>query len=210
MMLVFWLLADVVYAYVVVTVERVDYYLYPFVPLAALVGGAYLASALDLSRWSEGTLMTKRIAIASLSAALLVTIFESRQEIASYYEYNPSILRQAHILDLLLPKDALIVQGHLDPSLLYYIHRRGWEEDPYLWTPFDEQSAIRKGSRYFIAAESNRLEHNVELNAWLARFPLLDTPPHTWRVYVTDPAHELPGAEKAWRNFRDREEQGRL
>ena len=41
----------------------------------------------------------------------------------------------------------LVVMGHYDPSVLYYIGRYGWEEDPYLWTPFDEQSAIRKGAR---------------------------------------------------------------
>ena len=32
----------------------------------------------------------------------------------------------------------LIVIGHYDPSLMYYIRRKGWMEDPYLWTPFDE------------------------------------------------------------------------
>ena len=210
MMLVGWLAADVVYAYLVVTVERVDYYLYPFVPLAALVGGAYLAQSFDADRFRASSRAIQRTIIAGISLALITTVCEARQEIAPYYAYNPSILRQARILDTLLPKDALIVQGHLDPSLLYYIHRHGWEEDPYLWTPFDEQSAIRKGSRYFIAAESNRLAHNVELNAWLARFPLLDTPPHTWHVYVTDPDRQVPGAEKAWRTFRDHEKQGKL
>ena len=36
-----WLAGGLVYVYVVVTVERVDYYLYPLLPLCALViGGA--------------------------------------------------------------------------------------------------------------------------------------------------------------------------
>ena len=39
----------------------------------------------------------------------------------------------------------------------YYIDRFGWEEDPALWTPFDEESAIRKGARYFISIEDGRL-----------------------------------------------------
>ena len=85
--------------------------------------------------------------------------------------------------------------GHYDPSLMYYIRRKGWMEDPYLWTPFDEQSAIRKGARYFIAVEPKRLARNAELSHWLLRFPLLD-PKAKWPVYETDPAKVLPGAPK--------------
>jgi hypothetical protein len=77
-------------------------------------------------------------------------------------------------------------------------------EDPYLWTPFDEQSAIRKGARYFIAVEPKRLARNVELAHWLLRFPLLD-PKAAWPVYETDPAKVLPGAETRWQEFRRRE-----
>lgn len=208
MLLYFWLVADLLYAYAVVTVERVDYYLFPFVPLAALAGGAYLAATLNFARLRKGAPATKWWTSAGLMLALLVTVFESRREIATYYNYNPSILRQARIIDHLLPKDALIVQGHLDPSLLYYIHRRGWEEDAYLWRPFDEQSAIQKGARYFIDAEPSRLRRNVELSAWLKRFPLLETPPHTWPVYITDPAHELPDTVKRWHDFRISEKRG--
>ena len=94
--------------------------------------------------------------------------------------------------------------GHYDPSLMYYIRRKGWMEDPYLWTPFDEQSAIRKGARYFIAVEPKRLARNTELAHWLERFPLLD-PAAKWPVYVTDPAKVLPGAEARWQEFRRRE-----
>jgi hypothetical protein len=201
-MLVAWLAADLLYAYGVVTVERVDYYLYPFIPLAALAGGAYLASAFDLALWNEGTPWSRRVTATALLLALTVTILESREEIAGYYQYEPGLLRQAQLLDRVLPPDALVVQGHLDPSLLYYIHRRGWEEDPLQWTPFDEQSAIHKGARFFINVESNRLERNVELAAWLKRFPLLELPAHAWPVSITDPDVELPGAEKAWRRFR--------
>lgn len=209
-MLVAWLAADLLYAYGVVTVERVDYYLYPFLPLAALAGGAYLASAFNIELWIEGTAWSRRVTATALLLALAVTILESRKEIAEYYQYDPGLLRQAQLLDRVLPPEALVVQGHLDPSLLYYIHRRGWEEDPHNWTPFDEQSAIHKGARFFINVEQNRLERNVELAAWLKRFPLLELPPHTWPVYITDPDEELPGAEKAWRRFRKLEKSGKL
>ena len=112
-------------------------------------------------------------------------------------------------LNKTLAPGALIVQGHYDPSIMYYIGRKGWMEDPYVWTPFDEESAIRKGARYFIAIEPKRLARNVELSHWLARFPLLD-PAAKWPVYVTDPAHELPGAETKWQQFRKAEREHRL
>jgi hypothetical protein len=90
----------------------------------------------------------------------------------------------------------------------YYINRFGWEEDPLLWTPFDEQSAIRKGARYFISVEDNRLRRNVELCAWLQRFPMAGANTD-WPVYVTDPQRTLPGADRFWRGFRIAERQGR-
>jgi hypothetical protein len=80
-------------------------------------------------------------------------------------------------------------------------------EDPIVWTPFDEQSAIRKGARYFIAIEDRRLRHNVELCAWLQRFPVLD-PAARWPVYHTDPALVAPSAERDWQAFRRAEKTG--
>ena len=71
-----------------------------------------------------------------------------------------------------LDKGALVVIGHYGPDVQYYIDRFGWEEDPAAWTPFDEESAIRKGARYFISIEDNRLRRNFELCAWLQRFPV--------------------------------------
>jgi hypothetical protein len=97
--------------------------------------------------------------------------------------------------------------GHYDPSVLYYIGRYGWEEDPYLWTPFDEQSAIRKGARYFINIEKNRFARNVELCAWMQRFPVINANAQ-WPVYVTDPSKIKPGAEAQWRAFRNAEKAG--
>jgi hypothetical protein len=111
------------------------------------------------------------------------------------------VYRRAKALDATLPPKALVVMGHYDPSVLYYIDRKGWEEDPYLWTPFDEQSAIRKGARTFIAIEPRRLARNVELSHWLLRFPLQHADA-VWPVYETDPAHLVPGAEETWRAFR--------
>jgi hypothetical protein len=192
-----WLLAGLAYAYVVVTVERVDYYLYPLVPLAALIGAYAIAQIAQRMTFSWPL-----AAVALL--ALVLVIANNLWQIAPYYKYSRDVYVAAKTLDARLPQNTLIVMAHYDPSVLYYINRKGWEEDPLLWTPFDEESAIAKGSRYLIAVEPRRLERNAELSAWLARFPEI-RPEHPWPVYVTDPAEVLPGSEQQWREFRARE-----
>ncbi len=104
-------------------------------------------------------------------------------------------------LDRALAPNALVVIGHYGPDVQYYIDRFGWKEDPAIWTPFDEQSAIRKGARYFISIEDGRLRANADLCAWISRFPILDAAA-AWPVYETDPAKTLPGAEIFWRTYR--------
>jgi hypothetical protein len=194
-----WLGAGLLYGYVVLTVEPVDYYWYPVVPLAALGAGLsarWLSDAIRGTTWQT-------IGLGAGALAYVGFVLVSRHEIAPYYRYSKANYVSARALAATLPQDALIVMGHYDPSIQYYIDRKGWEEDAHLWTPFDEQSAIRKGSRYFIAMEPKRLEANSELVHWLARFPV--DPHKRWPVYETDPTKILPGAEARWRAFRSAE-----
>ncbi|MBC5828616.1 MAG: glycosyltransferase family 39 protein [Candidatus Eremiobacteraeota bacterium] len=204
-----WVVAAVLYAYVVVTVERVDYYLYLFLPLAALTGAglfARLSRATDVWKFPA----TLRYATATLAAIFIfLALRQNGLEITKYYSYDRSVYRSAVALNATLQPDALIVMGHYDPSVLYYINRKGWEEDPYLWTPFNQQSAIRKGAKYFIAIENNRFKKNVELYAWMQRFPVINS--HAkWPVYQTQNSMMLPGAEARWRAFRRAEKAGKL
>ena len=203
-----WLIGGLVYTYVVVTVERVDYYMYLLLPLAALAGGGFIARIGEAVSSSSIPRIAK-YAAALVALALLAGIVQQNRAIAKpYYAYKKSVYRNAISLDRTLKPGAIIVMGHYDPSVLYYIGRYGWEEDPYLWTPFDEQSAIRKGARYFIDIEHNRFARNVELCAWMQRFPVVN--PHAeWVVYQTDPALVKPNAEKEWRAFRNAEKAGK-
>ncbi|HXP93081.1 MAG TPA: hypothetical protein VN905_06385, partial [Candidatus Binatia bacterium] len=177
------------YAYVVVTVERVDYYLSPLVPLGALLCAYVVVEA--ARRFAPR--LTRTLAASAL-AALAVTIAVNELQILPYYAYSKINYAAARALDRALPPDAIVVMAHYDPSILYYINRKGWEEDPLLWTPFDEESAIKKGSRYFIAVENSRFRHNTELYAWMQRFPV-EHPEALWPLYRTDPAQVLPGGE---------------
>lgn len=194
-----WLVAGLLYAFVVVTVERVDYYLFPLLPFCALVlgGGAY-----SLARVARGW-----PAPAAATLCALAVLVEGHAAVAHYYRFDRTAYADAVLLSHWLPKNALVVMGHYGPDVLYYIDRFGWEEDPELWTPFDEESAIRKGARYFISVEDNRLRKNADLCAWLQRFPVFVA--GTWRVYDTDPALVARSAEPFWDGFRRAERAGR-
>ncbi len=196
-----WLVGGLLYAYVVVTVEAVDYYLYLALPLAALWTGGALALLLERV---PRTGAARAAAATALAVLLLAGLATGQSAVRAYYHYSKPVYRSAKSLDATLAPGALVVMGHYDPSVLYYINRKGWEEDPLVWTPFDEQSAIRKGARYFIAIESRRLERNADLYAWMQRFPLIETG-SAWPVYETDYAKVLPGAEARWRAYRRHE-----
>ena len=202
-----WLGGGLLYVFAVVTVERVDYYMYLLLPLAALTVAGFVSRLYDAIAQSalEMPLKMSSAVLAALIFAAL--ILQSRAIARPYYAYSKAVYRNAIALNHSLDPGALIVMGHYDPSVLYYIGRYGWEEDPYLWTPFDEQSAIRKGARYFIDIEHNRFARNVELCAWMQRFPLIHTGAK-WPVYLTDISLVKPDAEKQWRSFRTAEAHG--
>lgn len=196
-----WLGGALLYTFTVVAYEKVDYYLYVFLPLAALWTGGLAARAADRLP-ATGAARAAGLGAAAIAAgALLVT---GRSAVARYYDYKGQNYVNAQALDATLDKNALVVMGHYDPSILYYINRKGWQEDPGIWTPFDEESAIRKGSRYFIAVEKNRFEANQDLAAWMERFPLRNERA-LWPVYETDPGKMLSGSEQRWQRYRAHE-----
>lgn len=202
-----WLAGGLLYTYVVVTVERVDYYMFLLLPLAALLGAAFTMRLFDAVRSAALPVWLQRIAALTAAALFAGMVVQNRAIAAPYYRYNPAVYRNAVALNASMAPGALVVMGHYDPAVLYYIGRYGWQEDPYLWTPFDEQSAIRKGARYFINIERNRFARNVELCAWMARFPIVNR--HAaWPVYRTDPALVAPEADAQWRSFRAAERAG--
>jgi hypothetical protein len=201
-----WLAGGLVYAYVVVTVERVDYYLLPLLPLCALTTAGALARFVAAVGRADVAPAARYALLGLVPLFAVAMLLESRAPVDAYYHYNKTAYRNAVRLDRSLPKDALVVIAHYGPDVQYYIDRFGWEEDPALWTPFDEESAIHKGSRYFISVEDRRMRGNLDLCAWLQRFPVLTSP--GWPVYQTDPALVRGDAESSWRAFRDAERAG--
>jgi 4-amino-4-deoxy-L-arabinose transferase-like glycosyltransferase len=202
-----WLAGGLAYVFVVVTVERVDYYLYPLLPLCALVIGGLLARCVALVQGVDAAPAARYALVALVALAGVAALLTSRAPVAAYYAYNAQAYRNAVELDRTLPPGALVVIAHYGADLQYYIDRFGWEEDPLLWTPFDEESAIAKGARYFIAVEDHRLRHNLELCAWLQRFPVKTTP-GGWPVYETNPGAPAASAMRFWQAFRKAERAG--
>ncbi|HEY1884187.1 MAG TPA: glycosyltransferase family 39 protein [Candidatus Cybelea sp.] len=200
-----WLGGGLLYVFVVVTVERVDYYMYPLLPLCALSIGGLFGRVVELVRGVDAA-PTVRYALLALVALVGAVALGGRTSVAAYYDYNAAAYRNALALNEALPRDALVVIGHYGPDVQYYLNRFGWEEDPIVWTPFDEESAIRKGARYFVSIEDRRLRRNLELCAWLARFPVVEY--GGWRVYQTSPDRLVPNAEAFWRAFRTAERAG--
>jgi len=180
-----WLAGGLVYVFVVVTYETVDYYMLLLLPLAALLCGV----AVDAARGMLARFAPRYadISFAGLALALVVgTTAQGIAAVAPYYAYNKQAYRDAIALNATLDPTALVVTAHYGPDVLYYMDRYGWEEDPTLWRPFDQKSAMRKGARYFISIEDRRMRRNAALCDWLQQFPLLTKSGASWPVYVTD------------------------
>jgi hypothetical protein len=173
-----WLAALAAYAFAVVNVERVDYYLLPALPLAALIAGG----ALDNLAASIGLAFSSPLTVAGGIGALFVIAYANMLEVHPYYTWSRPVYAAAGELDRTLDPGALVIMGHYDPSVLYTIGRKGWEEDALAWTVHDTQSAIRKGAAYFIGVEVPRLKANRPLYAYLQRFARVPVS-SGWQVY---------------------------
>lgn len=202
-----WLVGSLAYIYVVVTVERVDYYMYLILPLCALVAGGALAAFARVALSTGGSALPRYALAAIVPLAVVACFADGRNADAAYYHYNKAAYANAKLLDTQLDKGALIVMGHYGPDVLYYINRFGWEEDPVLWTPDDEISAINKGAKYFVSVEDNRLKSNAELCVYLQRFPLANVT-SDWPVYQTELSLVNPRGIALWKAFRKAEKAG--
>ena len=173
-----WVAVLCLYAFVVVNVERVDYYLLPWLPLAALVAGLGVENV-----WRQiAPQPVSRWACAGLAAIVFFVAYVDMLQVHPYYTWSRRVYASASALDKTLAPGSIIVMGHYGPDVLYLINRKGWEEDPLVWTPFDMESAVRKGARYFVAVEPERLKANGALYSYLQRFE--QTPnPSGWPVY---------------------------
>jgi 4-amino-4-deoxy-L-arabinose transferase-like glycosyltransferase len=173
-----WLAALAAYAFAVVNVERVDYYLLPFILFAAL----YAAGGLDHLLTLVAPQGVQPRGAAALAVAGLFTLYINMIEVHPYYTWSRPVYSAANEVRQTLSPGALIVMGHYDPSVLYTIGHRGWEEDPMAWSVGDMTSAIARGARYFVAVEVPRLRANRRLYAFMQRYARVPVR-SGWQVY---------------------------
>jgi hypothetical protein len=172
-----WAAALAAYTFVVVNVERVDYYLLPWLPFAALL----VAGALD-NLWDRLHVSSDWRLCIAISVAVFAVTYSDMLEIHPYYTWSREVYSAATELDRKLDPGCLIVMGHYDPSVLYTIGRKGWEEDPLVWNVHDMTSAVGKGACYFVAVEVPRLRANKSLYAFLQRYERVPVS-SGWQVY---------------------------
>jgi len=176
-----WLGALATYGFVVVNVERVDYYLILFVPFAALLA----AGAVDnLWRYLWPTSAIPASSRAGLALAGLIIVYTNMLEIHPYYSWSRPVYSAAKELHAKLAPGALVVMGHYDPAVLYTIGHKGWQEDALAWSVHDMTSAIAKGGRYFIAVEVPRFKANPPLYRFMQRYRRVPVS-SGWQVYDT-------------------------
>ncbi len=201
-----WAAALAAYAFIVVTVERVDYYLLPVVLFATVYAGGALDRLTDLLGPAAAA---RRVRLAA-AGALLCTVYLTMLIIHPYYSWNRNVYAAAREVGAVLAPGSLIVMGHEDPAVLYTIGHRGWEEDPLLWNVHDMTSAIHKGARYFVAVELARLKANPQLYRFLQRYRRLDVR-SGWQVYDTrhfSPAWVRSHVARTARSIRSRASPG--
>ncbi|MBV8530652.1 MAG: glycosyltransferase family 39 protein, partial [Candidatus Eremiobacteraeota bacterium] len=83
-----WLAGVLLFAYAVVTVERVDYYLYPAIPLAAIVIGGATSKFIGAVRDADAAAPARYALLALVPLLAGSALLSSHAAVASYYEYN--------------------------------------------------------------------------------------------------------------------------
>ena len=101
-----WLAGGLLYIYVVVTVERVDYYMLPLLPLCAMLAGGALARFARAARGAAIAPAASYALLAFVPLLCLAVLLGSRSPVAAYYAYGKQTYRGAVALDHALPKDA--------------------------------------------------------------------------------------------------------
>ncbi|HYK52269.1 MAG TPA: glycosyltransferase family 39 protein [Candidatus Eremiobacteraceae bacterium] len=177
-----WAVALAAYTLVVVNVERVDYYLLPWIPFAALLVAGAADNVIERLATATPSKHVTAAARAGIAGAIFVITYANMLQIHSYYTWSRPVYSAATELDRVLDPDCLIVMGHLDPSVLYTIGRKGWEEDPLQWNVHDQTSAIEKGACYYVAIEIPRLRANPVLYHFLQRYRRVPVA-SGWQVY---------------------------
>jgi hypothetical protein len=115
-----------------------SYYIIPYVPVMALLGGYALQSIRN--KWIRNFLVF----------ALLTESLANQQHDFRIKPENKPLLRLESISDSVSTKtDLIIINGGFNPVDLYYTHRKGWSmENKEVFGKDTLQNVISRGCRY--------------------------------------------------------------
>ena len=143
----FFLLGLFAYVCLFATVNvRHDYYqtiAIPAIALALAQGAMYLWAAKDFN---------KRLSRLLLIFSILFMLSSAAYQIKEFYKVNhPELVEVGKEVDMLLPKDAIIIAPYNgDTAFLYQTKRRGW---PVIDTSVEQ--IIKRGASYYVSVSLN-------------------------------------------------------
>jgi 4-amino-4-deoxy-L-arabinose transferase-like glycosyltransferase len=154
-----WLVSFLVYVSVFAAGNVThDYYQIPFIPIAAIFlarGTAWLLRAprMYFSRFASRLL---------LAICVLFMVGFSWYQVRDFYTIQGGVDLAGKALDVLVPKEALILTGDSnDATLLYNCNRHGWTGGYASYFP-NEPASIKKakslGAQYYVTTKFNDLE----------------------------------------------------
>jgi 4-amino-4-deoxy-L-arabinose transferase-like glycosyltransferase len=120
----FWFLSFLIYVSVLASGNVThDYYQIPFIPIAAV----FLGIGADFLSSSPGRLFSKINSRLILLTCLTLMIGFSWYQVKDFYSLQGGVDLAGRAVDLLTPKNALILTGDSnDATLLYNTNRHGW------------------------------------------------------------------------------------
>ena len=138
--------------------RKLHYYQLPFVPVAALFAAAGLERLAQ--RWGRWTAVAGLALVAVYGVWAVQDYYRPPNNVYVYYQ---ACWQAGRALDSRLPEDALVVVGDLDensgapnraqnPSLLYYMGRKGWQITPQEFEIGRLDSLAGLGATHFVAA----------------------------------------------------------
>ncbi len=144
---IFWFLAEVLYLTIFAAVNvRHDYYqIYLLSPISILLslGVVYL--------W-EDNFFNKFASRILVVFSVFMMLGMSAYQVKEFYKINhPEIIEAGRALDMLVPKDALVIAAYNgDTAFLYQTKRKGW---PVVDDSFE--NLIKKGASFYISVNLN-------------------------------------------------------
>lgn len=154
-----WLIAFLIYVFVLASGNVThDYYQIPFLPLAAI----FLARGTDWLLKASGQSFSRIISYLLFFICSVFMLAFSWYQVRDFYFIQGGVDLAGRAVDLLTPKEALVLTGDSnDATLLYNCHRHGFTGGYASYFPNDPESLERarsQGASVYVTTKISELE----------------------------------------------------